>query len=118
MPWRYSQSTGALTHNGQSAGAGYSGTGAGRNNAAMEGVRNVGPIPQGRYAVSQAYDTRTHGPHVMRLTPQGHTALGRSGFLIHGDNPRHDASEGCIILNRSMRDQISRSGDPVIEVVP
>ena len=35
---------------------------------------------------------------------------GRSGFLIHGDNARGDASEGCIILPRYYRQMISRLG--------
>jgi hypothetical protein len=61
--------------------------------------------------------TDTHGPHVMKLAPDGHDARGRSGFLIHGDNLRHDASTGCIILSRDIREQISRSGDNVLEVV-
>ena len=69
----------------------------------------------GRYRAAttasvQPYDTRTHGPRVMRLTPQGHTAQGRSGFLIHGDRT-HTASEGCVILDRTVRTQISRSSD-------
>ena len=52
-------------------------------------------FPQGTYTVGNAYDTRTHGPHVMRLTPSaGTNTLGRDGFLIHGDNARHDASRG------------------------
>jgi hypothetical protein len=53
----------------------------------------------------------------MDLTPVGHTALGRSQFLIHGDNVRHDASQGCIILPRDIRDQISNSRDNQINVV-
>ena len=53
----------------------------------------------------------------MDLTPVGHNALGRDGFLIHGDNTRHDASTGCIILPRDVRDQISNTGDNDIDVV-
>jgi hypothetical protein len=53
----------------------------------------------------------------MALTPDGHDARGRDGFLIHGDNTRHDASTGCVILPRDIRDQISSSGDNEIEVV-
>jgi len=43
---------------------------------------------------------------------------GRSGFLIHGDNSKHNfsASEGCIILSRSTRDAISSSGITRLEV--
>jgi len=119
MPWTYSQSTGNLTRNGTAQATGYSGTGAGRNNAAMQNARNIGPIPQGTYSIGAAHDTQTHGPHVMALTPaQGTNTFTRDGFLIHGDNTRHDASEGCIILDRATRDRISASGDTQLQVVP
>jgi hypothetical protein len=85
----------------------------------MQNVPNIGPIPQGRYQIGNPYDTTTHGPHVMRLTPSGGTqTFRRAGFLIHGDNRRHDASQGCIILNRAQRDRISQSGDRQLEVIP
>jgi hypothetical protein len=104
--------------NKQLAGKGYSGTGAGRDNPAMQGVHNVGPIPQGAYEIGTPHDTATHGPYVMRLTPKPHTVTyGRAGFLIHGDNKRHDASHGCIILARDLRHKIWSSGDHKIDVV-
>jgi hypothetical protein len=117
MSWTYSQSTGQLSRNGSLVATGYSGTGPGRNNSSAEGTRNLGPIPRGHYHIGPAHDTQTHGPHVMDLTPVGHNALGRDGFLIHGDNTRHDASTGCIILPRDVRDQISNTGDNDIDVV-
>lgn len=117
MPWQYDSTTGQLSLNGKVVATGYSGAGAGRNNPAMENVPNVGPIPAGDYTIGSPYDTRTHGPHVMRLTPQGHDARGRSGFLIHGDNRTHTASQGCIILDRATRDQISNSHDSALQVV-
>ncbi|WP_174291457.1 tlde1 domain-containing protein [Sphingomonas bacterium] len=117
MPWRYQQSTGVLTHNGQRVTVGYSGAGTGRNNHAMQATANVGPIPTGNYTIGTPYNTTTHGPHVMRLTPQGHTALGRSGFLIHGDNRTHTASQGCVILDPNVRNRISASRDLTLEVV-
>jgi hypothetical protein len=118
MSWTYSQSDGTLMHNGRPVSKGYSGAGRGRNNASMESYRNIGPIPRGRYRIGSPYDTTTHGPHVMRLTPVGHNALGRAGFLMHGDNRTHTASEGCVILPPNVRDQISRSGDTSLDVVP
>ncbi len=118
MPWQYSQSTGRLTFNNTAVGTGYSGTGVGRNNPDAEGRANVGPVPRGRYTISAMFDTATHGPHVMRLTPSdGHDMHHRDGFLIHGDNSRHDASTGCIILPRNIRDRINHSNDHVLEVV-
>jgi hypothetical protein len=85
----------------------------------MQGVRNVGPVPQGTYTIGQPHDTATHGPYVMVLTPvQGTNTFGRSGFLIHGDNKRHDASHGCIILDRTLRHRVWGSGDHTIQVTP
>jgi hypothetical protein len=118
MPWEYSQRTGEITHNGQVVGSGYSGTGGGRNNPTMEGEENVGPIPQGRYTIGPAHPSERTGPHTMDLTPDGHDARGRTLFRIHGDNRTHDASTGCIVLDRTIRNQISESGDDVLNVVP
>ena len=55
----------------------------------------------------------------MTLTPVGHTANGRTNFLIHGDSTNHpgDASEGCIVLSRTIRQAIAVSGDTDLEVV-
>ena len=116
MPWNYSQTTGTLTRGGQFVAVGYSGAGTGRNNPAEQAVPNVGPIPQGSYNIGPPFDAAKQGPCVMRLTPVGHNALGRSGFLIHGDNPTHDASTGCIILPSEIRDLIASSPDRDLEV--
>ena len=114
MPWEYSQRTGVLVHDGRIVGTGYSGAPAGRNMPQMEHVRNVGPIPRGRYRIGNPRNTATHGPHVMDLTPVGHSALGRTEFLIHGERrsgPPGAASLGCIILGPAIRNRISASGD-------
>ncbi len=115
--FNYAQTTGLLDQDGAPVGMGYSGHAEGRNNPAMQAIHNVGPIPQGLYAIGPAFDTDTHGPHVMALTPVGHDALGRSGFLMHGDNIRHDASQGCIIMLRTVRDLVSNSVDKQLTVV-
>jgi hypothetical protein len=50
----------------------------------------------------------------MPLTPDpSNEMFGRSAFFIHGDNPQlnHTASDGCIILIRPLRADISNSGD-------
>jgi hypothetical protein len=117
MAWTYSQSSGKLTRDGKLIAIGYSGAGAGRNNPAEQAVRNVGPIPQGRYAIGAEFDAPVQGPCTMRLSPEGHDALGRDGFLIHGDNSAHDASTGCIILPFESRRKIAASGDRELEVV-
>lgn len=118
MPWTYEQRSRRLLHNGQVVGTGYSGRGAGRNNPAMENVPSTGPIPRGQYRIGTPFTHQTKGPIVMRLTPVGHAALGRSGFLIHGDSTQHpgEASEGCIVLGHALRNAIVRSHDTTLEV--
>jgi hypothetical protein len=55
----------------------------------------------------------------MALTPVGHTALGRTHFLIHGDSVKNpgDASEGRIILDRKTREAIAKSNDTELVVI-
>ena len=114
--WTYRQETGELLHEGEHVAWGYSGAeNAGYNNPAMENVRSKGPIPRGRWLIEgPPFDTPTHGPYVLRLTPAQETkTFGRSGFLCHGDSIRRPgtASEGCIIMARKIREQIWKSGD-------
>ena len=107
-------------------GAGYSGKGEGLNNPFQQampgapGKADAGPIPSGNYTVGTMFDNKGKtGPGSMRLTPDaGNDMHGRSGFLIHGDNSKHNfsASEGCIILPRGARDAISSSGITRLEV--
>lgn len=122
MPWTYSQSTGQLRHNGILVGTGYSGAGtsaaSGRNNPAMQGAINQGPIPTGQYHIGAAFNHPQKGPNSMMLTPIGHNALGRSGFMIHGNNVQNNASHGCIILGPVIRQQITYSGDAQLTVQP
>ena len=119
MPWTYTQSTGEILRpDGTSLAIGYAGHGPGRNNPALQNIVNVGPIPQGWYTIQKpAYNTDEHGPFVMRLDPdEGNEMHGRAGFLIHGDNARHEASHGCIILPRWARQEIADSPDCELEV--
>ena len=120
----YSQSRRELTYvNNQTRartriGTGYSGHGVGLNNPDMQNVRDVGPIPQGIYDIGGA--TTTRGPLTLPLTRQGTDTFGRDSFRIHGDNSsdNQSASKGCIILRRSIREQINNSGARVLRVVP
>jgi hypothetical protein len=118
MPWQYNQQTGRLTRNGHVVGVGYSGRGVGRNNPVMEIIQSVGPIPRGRYKIGPQHKHRSKGSVTMALTPIGHTAQGRTHFLIHGDSTHHpgDASEGCIVRNHVIRQTIAASGDTDLEV--
>jgi hypothetical protein len=55
----------------------------------------------------------------MDLSPVGHDAHNRLNFRIHGDNKHlnHTASEGCIILPKSIRLRIGHSLDKLLHVV-
>ena len=123
MAWTYKQSTGALTdEHGQFAFQGYSGHLAGLNNPAMEQDPDVGPLPQGQYAIGARRLMPRLGPVAMPLTPDPTTQLfGRGGFWIHGDfagDADELASHGCIVLDRPHREIIASSGDTVLQVVP
>lgn len=104
--FEYSQSTGALLHNGVAAGVGYSGNIGGLNNPAAQSIEDVGPIPQGIYTIAPPQADETVGPVAMKLEPAPTNYMfGRGDFLIHGDNEQRNytASKGCIILPRDVR---------------
>jgi len=117
--WTYSQSTGHLLDaTGALLCLAYSGTGDGRNNPAMENVPDVGPIPQGTYTIGPEHLSPHTGPVSMCLTPlAGTDTLGRSEFLIHGDNAEHDASHGCVIVDHDSRLKIAASEDRELKVI-
>lgn len=115
--WTYSQKNGELDHDGVFEGLGYSGKGHGRNNPLTEDMPNVGPIPRGQYHIGDSRTSPGLGPVVMNLDPIDHNALGRTLFRIHGDNARHDASDGCVILGRAVREAIAASSDKDLLVI-
>lgn len=115
--WAWVQAEGALYRDGKRVAVGYSGRGEGRNNPALQHVRATGPIPAGRYRIGAPRTSARTGPFVLDLTPSGHDALGRTAFQIHGDNARGDASSGCIVLPRAVRETIAASGLREIGVV-
>lgn len=81
-------------------GYGYSGNAHVLNDVHEEVMHNVGPLPEGTYAITSVYDDPHRGPHTCVLSPNPPNQMyGRSGFLIHGDTAarKHDASDGCII---------------------
>ena len=125
--WQYSQSTGQISHvdnstgNSTPVGNGYSGNGAGLNNGSMQNQPYVGPIPTGSYYILPPVDNPNTGSLSLPLEPEpGTNTYNRSGFFIHGDNPymNNSASEGCIVTNRNVRQQISNSSDNELIVVP
>jgi hypothetical protein len=117
--WTWDQSAGLLTRAGKSW-RGYSGTGRGKNNPAMQAAVGVGPIPQGRWTIAGRRDSANTGPGTLILIPDpGTDTFGRSEFRIHGDSIAHPgaASHGCIILPRAVRDAIWASGDRMLQVI-
>lgn len=122
--WIWDQSAGTLSRNGVVISRGYAGKGRGRNNPALQGVKGVGPIPQGRWKILAPYNSKNTGPYTMAVhavdkTPNDdtHDTTGRGAFRIHGDNLTGTASQGCIILPRKIREKIWLSGDRDLEVV-
>jgi hypothetical protein len=117
----YSQSTGSLKQGTSGAltvvGTGYAGGNLGknpegRNNPAMQGVKDIGPLPQGVYTIGHPQNPVTHlGPYAMPLAPDlTNNMLGRGDFLIHADTAiPGDASEGCIVLGPAIRQHIANN---------
>lgn len=108
----YGQRTGTMWLKSQSddniIGKGYSGKkGASRNNPQAEEKPQEGPIPKGLYKIGAPIKHRRLGKMAMPLYPVGHTAHGRTGFYIHGDNAAGDASTGCIIMPMNTRGLIA-----------
>ena len=126
--WTYDQSTGTLARNGKFIARGYSGANIGKNNPDLEAKVATGPIPRGNWRIGDTlsgepeggpYKSNPCGPYCLRLTAVGHKAHGRSAFLIHGDSAKRpgQASKGCIILPRNVRELIWNSGDRALVVV-
>lgn len=123
----YSQSTGSMVCVNDQTGQeyyreqGYAGRGSGRNNPAAQGQVGIGPLPRGEWETrGNWYDSPNTGRNTIRLSPlPGNECLKTTrdcdSFRIHGDNARHDASRGCVVLppNRT----IIPSGE-IVEVIP
>jgi Protein of unknown function (DUF2778) len=113
----YEQATGGMLTKeaGQydTIGVGYSGSlsKGGKNDPSKQCEKDIGPIPQGLYTVGLPGPGPS--PYSLRLTPDpSNDMCGRGDFLIHGDSISHpgNASEGCIILSRSEREAIVKTG--------
>ena len=120
MPWVYHQSSGEMFRDGVLKGVGYSGSGEGKNNPAMQSVHNVGPAPQGDYLIGAPHDSPEHGPYALHLEPLDPSQThGRTAFLCHGDL-KHDpgnASRGCIIMPPAVRHEMWEGNDHKLTVV-
>ena len=122
--WTYKQSTGEIAQQDGAIltplGSGYSGAGESKNDPQSQVIHNEGPIPQGLYKINGPVNSEKHGIFALPLTPDPQNLMfGRAGFLIHGDSIEHpgQASEGCIILARPIRQQIWDSGDHQLTVI-
>jgi len=119
--WTYSQKSGLLSQDDREVAHGYSGAAEGKNNPNMQDVHNVGPIPEGDWTITgPPLDTKPHGPYVLKLNPNPETeTFGRSGFLMHGDSKERPgtASQGCIVVPRTVREKVWTSGDRDLKVV-
>jgi len=121
MSWTFEITAGEwYAPSGNYVGSGYAGKGVGKDNVADEPIADVGPIPEGEWAIGEAYTDPESGPLTMRLTPLPDTnTYGRSGFKIHGDSINHpgEASLGCAIADHDTRLAISMSEDRVLSVI-
>jgi hypothetical protein len=122
MTWIYRQTTGELVHDAKLVEAhGYSGHGRGKNNAAMQAERDIGPIPQGAYHIGFPHYSERVGPYAMELIPAEETdTFGRFAFFLHGDSATHpgEASDGCIVMSFVARLRVWKSADRMLTVVP
>lgn len=119
--WIYKQSSGYLYLDELYIATGYSGYGLSKNYPPDEVIVNKGPIPCGMYTIGPPFDSKLHGPYVLRLTPSSHnTMYNRAGFLIHGDSIKAPgtASHGCIIMSRAIRERMYLSVCLLLTVVP
>lgn len=104
----YKVETGQLIEDGVPVALGYSGKVPYRNSSLFEHIHGAGPIPRGRYLVHPAFYSQRTGPLALPLEPIGHDAKGRTALQIHGDDKEHDASSGCIIMPRVIRQGIAK----------
>jgi hypothetical protein len=64
------------------------------------------------YVLGEAYDSGRVGPVALPLLPHNHTAFGRTDLRAHGDSRKHpgEASQGCVVLPRPVRERIRDAG--------
>ena len=125
MPWTFEQSSGALRDpNGVLVSVGYAGGECGArpdavNNPVLQDVVNVGPLPCGAYLIEAPIEHSRLGPFALPLLPEATNEMfGRSDFYMHGDTPAPgQASDGCIIMPRAVREQVWASNDHALSVL-
>jgi hypothetical protein len=122
--WTWKQKPGEMLHNADHVAYGYAGGNCGKspegkNNPALQNLAKVGPLPQGKYTFGQPIQQSHLGPFAIPLIPSPDNQMfGRDDFYCHGDTtPSGNASEGCIILARAIRNMIAASPDKDLEVI-
>ncbi len=91
----------------------------GKNNPADEGLKNIGPLPEGFYTFGTPVEHSQLGAFAIPLIPDAANDMkGRGGFYLHGDtNPPGNASEGCIVQGPDTRHAAWNSPDHHLQVV-
>lgn len=116
--WTWHQATGEMSCNGGLIAEGYAGHAPYQNDPAAEWRPDLGPIPQGSYTIGPAQNHPRLGPVAMPLVPSpANVMFGRGDFWIHGDTADHNASCGCIVLDRDTRQLIAESLERDLTVV-
>jgi hypothetical protein len=120
--WVYEIITGNLYRGGvELIGKGYSGHPPYVNKPEAQALEDRGPIPEGIWHIGEPFDSPNHGPFCLPLTPIDPKAtFGRSGFLMHGDKKDavgKQASKGCIIQARDVREAVHSSPDKFLKVI-
>jgi hypothetical protein len=119
MSYTYEQSTGNMIDPaGSVVATGYAGGNCGqnpegKNNPEMQGVKSIGPLPEGWYDLGEPVEHSHLGAYAIPLIPDpANDMLGRGDFYLHGDTtPSGNASEGCIIMPRAIRESVKASGE-------
>lgn len=125
MPHTFEIVTGKLYDpSGAEVCKGYAGGNEGKNpeainNPDMCNVPRTGPLPPGLYTMQEPVEHSKLGPYAIPLSPDpSNQMFNRGGFYMHGDTtPSGNASEGCIIMPRAIRERTYQSDDKQIRVV-
>jgi len=125
MPWLFEITTGDFySPQGQFVSRGYAGGNLGKNpegkdNPADEGLKNIGPLPEGFYTFGTPVEHSQLGAFAIPLIPDAsNNMLGRGGFYLHGDTPiPGNASEGCVVQPPTTRHAAWDSPDHRLQVV-
>ena len=116
MDLSYNQVTGEFTNeNSEVIAKGWAGHGVGKNAPEHQMDHELGPLPQGVYAIGPWGDWSTQnypkhlGPLIASLTQVEGESYGRDGFFIHGPGGPDplQSSKGCIEVYRIDREHVA-----------